>query len=258
MITRAILFFILSLAVCMPDFTAAQIGRRSHKKETAASDYEWQIDDEEEEIEEEKIEEKEIRRDRATSRKEKRRNRREKRREEREKQETREDAPEENIRPPLSGKADIERHLQARVKMLKRYHQEQVMHGKRAHREWVKFWDTMYADRKLFDVRIARQRLNLFESLASLDPASHKQIIVDFERLQATQVESFEANLQQRMNDYLAQRIEDLKEFTAEQERKREEFNRNFMGSWQDQISGGGEERSTRSKKKKKRRRKRR
>lgn len=136
---------------------------------------------------------------------------------------------------PLSSKQEIEIHLQSRIKRLKKFHKGHMLFGRRMNASWVKFWDKIYDDRKLFDVRMARQRLNLFESLASLEPSAHRNTITDFERLQTTQVKSFESNLKKKMSEYLSQLADDLKDFTAEEEEKRKIFNRDLMDSWQSQ-----------------------
>lgn len=136
---------------------------------------------------------------------------------------------------PLSSKQEIEVHLQSRIKRLKKFHKGHMLFGRRMSASWVKFWDKIYDDRKLFDVRMARQRLNLFESLASLDPSAHRNTITDFERLQTTQVKFFESNLKKKMSEYLSQLADDLKDFTAEEEEKRKIFNRDLMDSWQSQ-----------------------
>lgn len=136
---------------------------------------------------------------------------------------------------PLSSRREIDAHLQSRIKQLKGFHKGQMRFGRRMNASWVKFWDKIYNDRKIFDVRMARQRLNLFESLASLDPSAHRGTVSDFERLQANQVKSFEANLKKQMMSYLFQLVVDLKDFTVEEEEKRAYFNRELMESWTSQ-----------------------
>ncbi|MFH2204628.1 MAG: hypothetical protein ABIJ96_16055 [Elusimicrobiota bacterium] len=219
---RALLLFAIGLALIMPDFAAAQIRRRAKSKSSAqssssGSDYDWELDEKEE---------------KAPKKSKKRRQKSRKSRDDKDREEEPEDAPKKR---PMSSKQDIEAHLQARIKTLQKFHRGQDLYGKRMSASWVKFWDKVYEDRKLFDVRMARQRLNLFESLASLDSVSHDETISDFERLQTTQIRAFELELKKQMHDYLTQMLDDLRGFTIEQEKVRDQFNRDLMESWRSQ-----------------------
>jgi len=236
---RALFLLSLGLALIMPDLAFAQVRRRSSKKSTSSSDYEWEVD------EEPKKE--------ASQRKSKKKRSKKKRDEDKDKDEDEEykeeEAPE---RPrPMSTKADIEAHLAARIKLLQKFHRGQTLFGQRMSASWIKFWGKVYEDRKQFDAHMARQRLNLFATLTSLDQTSHGATVEDFERLQTGQIKSFEAKLRRRMDAFLGQFMNDLRDFSVDQEKKREQFNRDLMDSWRTQK----DRKNGRSKRKRKRKR---
>jgi hypothetical protein len=139
--------------------------------------------------------------------------------------------------PAKSGtdKASIESYLQTRLKELKKTNRSQGVFGRRMKIGWDKFWTQVYEDRKQFEIRMAKQRLNLFESLASLDNSFHARTIADFERLQDTQVKSFESNLKAKMADYTTTISNDLRTYGVEQEQARAEFMTAAMEAWSNQ-----------------------
>lgn len=132
-------------------------------------------------------------------------------------------------------KQSIEAYLKSRLDTLEEFHKDQDSFGRRMGNAWKQFWKQVYEDRKLFEVRLARQRLNLFESLASLDPAAHRQTVADFDRLQDTQFKSFEGELKARMDHYVNQLTSDLKDFAAKQEKQRAAFLAEAQDAWKKQ-----------------------
>lgn len=132
-------------------------------------------------------------------------------------------------------KESIEAYLQQRLGEAKKMHREQDKWGRGMTTAWANFWTQMYEDRKAFEIRIARQRLNLFESLDSLDPAFHSQTIADFERLQSNIIKSFESQQHQKMQDYFAVLFSDLKNFQGQQETMREQLASDAMAAWKAQ-----------------------
>ena len=138
-----------------------------------------------------------------------------------------------------NSKESIEAYLQKRLEGLKGVHDNQDSFGKGFSQAWKKFWADLFEERKLFEVRMARQRLNLFESLSSLSPSYHAGTISDFERLQGNQIKSFEDSQKSKMDEYFAKQLSDIKTFAMEQESIRLEFMNSAIKSWQDQKSGG-------------------
>lgn len=136
-------------------------------------------------------------------------------------------------------KESIEAYLQKRLERLKGVHDNQESFGKGFGSAWKKFWSDLFEERKLFEVRMARQRLNLFESLSSLSPSYHAGTISDFERLQSNQIKSFEDAQKAKMDEYFAKQLSDIKTFAMEQESIRLEFMNSAIKSWQAQKSGG-------------------
>ncbi len=157
---------------------------------------------------------------------------RKKKRQEEEEEEEEERAPEIVVG---SDKESIEAYLQQRLAKAKKSHKNQDKWGRGMTGAWAKFWSQMYDDRKSFEIRIARQRLNLFESLDSLEVAFHGQTISDFERLQSNIIKSFEAQQAQKMKDYFAVLFTDLKSFQDEQEAGRLQMGQEAMDAWRAQ-----------------------
>lgn len=135
-------------------------------------------------------------------------------------------------------KKSIEAYLQSRLAQLQKSYRAQESFGKRTAGAWSSHWSRVYEERKVFEVRMARQRLNIFESLASLDTAAHSQTIADFERMQANVLKSFEDSQKQKMADFFNQMMADLKQFSTEQEATRAEFMADAHAAWQSQKSG--------------------
>ena len=134
-----------------------------------------------------------------------------------------------------SDKESIEAYLQSRLGEAKKNHKSQDKWGRGLTGAWSKFWTQMYDDRRKFEIRIARQRLNLFESLDSLDSSFHGQTISDFERLQTNIIKSFEAQQSQKMKDYFAVLLADLRSFQSEQEAGRVRLGREAAEAWRAQ-----------------------
>jgi len=134
-----------------------------------------------------------------------------------------------------SDKESIEAYLTKRLATAKKSQKSQDKWGKGLTHAWGQFWTQMYNDRKSFEIRIARQRLNLFESLDSLDPAFHGQTITDFERLQSNIIKSFESQQSQKMEDYFAVLFSDLRSFQSEQESTRVRMSQEAMDAWRAQ-----------------------
>ena len=145
-------------------------------------------------------------------------------------------APPKEAAPVLgTDKESIEAYLQQRLGEAKKAHREQDKWGRGLTTAWASFWSQMYEDRKSFEIRIARQRLNLFESLDSLDPTFHSQTIADFERLQTNIIKSFESQQHQKMQDYFAVLFSDLKAFQGQQQTLREQLAADAMAAWKAQ-----------------------
>lgn len=140
-------------------------------------------------------------------------------------------------RPRTAGrdKESIENYLQARLKAIKKVYRAQGNFGRRMKSSWDNFWNKVYEDRKLFEVRLARQRLNLFESLASLDRSSHPAALTDFDKLQNTQTKAFENDLRKKMAQYFSQLNTDLRDYSAKQEKDRQEFVTQANQAWKAQ-----------------------
>jgi hypothetical protein len=150
----------------------------------------------------------------------------------------------ESVSPLESSKGDtnvirkrIESYLDMRLKRIEDAHQARVEFLDKESDSWQTFWDKLRDDRKLFEVRIARQRLDLFSSLASLDQRDHAITIADFERMQSNVIKAFELQQKQKMADFFAAREARWKEFASAQERERMEFVTDAETGWQEHKS---------------------
>lgn len=146
-------------------------------------------------------------------------------------------------------KAGIESYLKHRLSTIKSFHKQRGDFAAKDVKEWNTFWDKVKEERNLFEVRIARQRLDLFDSLSSLNPKEHATTISDFERLQTNQIRAFENDQKQKMQDYFAAREKRWREYYSAQEKDRASFAAEVNASW-DQLKAalkmkGGSSRSS-------------
>lgn len=132
-------------------------------------------------------------------------------------------------------KGDIEKYLKHRLAAIKTSHKQRLTFMGKDGKEWESFWNKVKDDRNLFEVRIARQRLDLFESLGSLESSEHPTTIADFERLQTNQIRAFEGTQREKMQDFFQARERRWKEYYVAQEKDRANFAAEVEDSW-DQL----------------------
>lgn len=151
-------------------------------------------------------------------------------------------------------KAGIEGYLKHRLAAIKTSHKQRIDFASRDQTEWGNFWNKVKEERNLFEVRIARQRLDLFESLGSLNQKEHSTTISDFERLQTNQIRAFENDQRAKMQEFFSGREKRWKEYYNAQEKDRASFAAEVDASW-DQLkaalklkggTGGGKSESRR------------
>lgn len=153
-----------------------------------------------------------------------------------------EDAPvRKKSKKPVDGKAMVEEYLRDRLVIAQKNYHDQKSFGSKMSDSWEKFFAGIFEDRKRFETSIARQRLNLFETLSSVGPSYHSQAVGDFERMQTTMLKSFEASQKQKMDDFFGRMLDDVKSYAADQEKKRIELVNVSMDAWKDQKSLLGE-----------------
>lgn len=150
---------------------------------------------------------------------------------------------EEEDAKPLKGRASsdpqgIKAYLDGRLGQIKRSFVEQESFGKKLSGDWQDFWGKIYEERKVFEIRMARQRINLFESLSSLDSRNHGETIGDYERLQANQIKAFEQGQKDKMSRFFMEIESNMKRFENEQERLRSELLAQSVSSWESQKKG--------------------
>lgn len=136
-----------------------------------------------------------------------------------------------------ANKQAIEVYLKGRLNKLMKTYQAQGAFGRRLNGAWDAYWKKVYEDRNRFEVRVARNRLDLFESLGSLDAGAHGSAIADYERLQTNLWRSFEDKQKEEMAAFFNKVLSDVKEFSVEQEKRRQEFMTEATDSWQAQKS---------------------
>ncbi|MBI4386577.1 MAG: hypothetical protein HY551_04285 [Elusimicrobia bacterium] len=134
--------------------------------------------------------------------------------------------------------ARLEEFLRKRQAQLERDHKARMDFMARETELWTGFWSKVFEERSLFEVRIARQRLDTLESLASLDGKDRESALSDFEKLQVTQIKSFEDKQQRKMQEFFAQRQSRLKDFEMETEQGRAALANDAYAQWQAQRAG--------------------
>ncbi|MBI4424856.1 MAG: hypothetical protein HY554_14080 [Elusimicrobia bacterium] len=129
-------------------------------------------------------------------------------------------------------KSGIEAYLKHRLSAMKVSHKARLDIMTKDSQEWSAFWNKVKDERNLFEVRIARQRLDLFESLGSLEAKEHSATIADFERLQTGVIRAFEKGQQARMQEFFTARERRWRDFYAAQEKERAALAAEVDASW--------------------------
>jgi hypothetical protein len=130
-------------------------------------------------------------------------------------------------------KKRFEAYLKDRLSKINDHHQERMDFLAKEADTWNSFWSKVRDERKVFEIRITRQTLDLFESLASLDPKDHATTIADFEKMQGNVVKSFEMQQKLKMTEFFAAREARWKDFAAAQETERTDFLAQASADWQ-------------------------
>lgn len=131
-------------------------------------------------------------------------------------------------------KKRFELYLRDRVNRIKEHHKGRMDFFAREAEAWNASWNKIRDERQLFEIRSTRQTLNLFESLASLDPRDHAATLADFERMHATVVRSFEIQQKQKMQEFFTERESRWKDFAADQEKERSDFLAEAQAGWEE------------------------
>lgn len=131
------------------------------------------------------------------------------------------------------GKKRVEAYLAARTKKLVDAHAARLEFSSRESLMWEEFWGKVRDARKTFELRTARQAVDLFSTLETLDAKDHASTVADFEKLRGTMVKSFEAQQKQKMVEFFAARDARWKQFAADQEKDRAAFAAEAEAAWQ-------------------------
>lgn len=151
------------------------------------------------------------------------------------------EAEESSMSKPASmgkDKAGIEAYLKERLASIRARHKAQGDFNTDEAQLWLEFWSKIKEERELFEVRVAKQRLNVFESLDSLERAEHGKTIADFERMQSNVLKSFETAQKTKMTAFFTAQAERTKAFAAKQEKDRVSFAEDAEASWRQLKSG--------------------
>lgn len=139
---------------------------------------------------------------------------------------------------PAAGGADktaLEAYLRDRSERIRQMHKQRAEFIVEETNAWNGFWTKVKDDRLLFEVRITRQRLDLFDSLASLESHSHAPSLVNFEKLQADVIKAFEQQQKDKMTSFFTERDARSRAFAAQQEKDRLESVADAEEAWRDQ-----------------------
>lgn len=138
-------------------------------------------------------------------------------------------------RKASDGKGMVEEYLRDRLTVAQKNHHDNKAFGAKVTERWDKFFQGLFEDRKRFETSIARQRLNLFETLSSVGPDYREQAVSDFERMQSTMLKSFEGSQKQKMDEFFGSLLEDYKGYFLDQDKKRGELVASSVEAWKDQ-----------------------
>lgn len=131
------------------------------------------------------------------------------------------------------GKKRIENYLAERTRKLQDAHAARLEFSAHENLLWEEFWGKVRDARKTFELRTARQAVDLFSTLETLDAKDHASTVADFEKLRGTMVKSFESQQKQKMAEFFAARDARWKQFVETQERDRVAFAAEAEAAWQ-------------------------
>lgn len=97
---------------------------------------------------------------------------------------------------------------------------------------WRTFWKKVRDERGQFAVRMEKQRAGFIDSLRSLDSGFHYSSLEDFENLQGNMRRSFEEDQSARIQEFMAQRESNLKDFGIAQESERARLEGASLDAW--------------------------
>jgi hypothetical protein len=132
------------------------------------------------------------------------------------------------------GRKRIEAYLAQRGKKLEDAYAARMAFSARENLRWEEFWGQERDVRKTFELRTARQVVDLFSTLETIDPKNHAATIADFEKLRANMVKSFEAQQKAKMEEFFSVREARYRQFAAEQEKDRSAFASDAEAAWLD------------------------
>lgn len=132
------------------------------------------------------------------------------------------------------GKKRIENFLALRSKKLQDAHSARLEFAAHETLLWEEFWGKERDVRKTFELRTARQVVDLFSTLETMDPKDHAGTITDFERLRGTMVKSFEDQQRRKMQDFFTAREARFRLFAEAQEKDRAAFASDGEAAWAD------------------------
>ena len=135
-------------------------------------------------------------------------------------------------------KKRFESYLKDRLSKINDHHKARMDFMAQESDTWSSFWSKVRDERKIFEIRITRQTLDLFESLASLDARDQPVTIADFEKMQANVIKSFEMQQKTKMAEFFMARDQRWREFGAGQEKEREDFVAEAAMDWQHSKEG--------------------
>ncbi|MFA6028512.1 MAG: hypothetical protein WC969_01530 [Elusimicrobiota bacterium] len=133
----------------------------------------------------------------------------------------------------------VKAYVENRVVELKRSAAEQDAYGRKLGDDWAAFWAKMNRERRQFELSIARQRLNLFETLATLEPSSYAQTLAKYESYQSQQIFAFDKAQKQALETFFSGMHADLRQFGSDQQKQHELAIKGLKSSWETMKKGG-------------------
>jgi hypothetical protein len=135
--------------------------------------------------------------------------------------------------PGADGRKRLENYLAERTKKFQLAHASRMEFSGHETLVWEEYWGKVREARKTFELRTARQTVDLFSTLETLEPKDHASTIADYEKLRGTMVKSFETQEKQKMQEFFVARETRWKQFAEAQERDRVAFAAEAEAAWQ-------------------------
>ncbi len=130
------------------------------------------------------------------------------------------------------GKVKMSPEKKKMLVMVKKVYEARIAFAEGEITIWRTYWKKVRDQRGQFSMRMEKQRDGFVDSLRSLDSEFHYSSLQDFENLQGNMVRSFEEDQSARIQEFMALRESNLRDFGIAQESERARLEGASVDAW--------------------------